>query len=449
MSKFLVLGAGLVAGPVIEYLSRRGGNQIVLASHIAAEAERFVCGRKNVRPVHLDVHDKAALDRLISRADLVISLVPPPLHPLVARACVQARTHFVSASYQTPEMLGLSAQAKAAGICILNEIGLDPGIDHLSAMQIIDDVQAKGEQVESFISWCGGLPAPAPAPAHNDNPLGYKFSWQPKGAILVLLNEAAYLRAGQKIIVEGKDLMDRAVPITISGLKLECYPNRNSVTYRDIYGIEEVQNLLRGTLRYRGFCQILALAKTLGLMNTDAGELPGPMSWRSYIEFLNPNMVLRDHQSAAWQGLDWLGCFSSRAITPNAVPIDVFCDLLLARLSYGSGETDMIVLLHKFVIKKPDGEKYFITSLLQDYGAPDGHSAMARTVGFPVAIAAQMIAGGDIKQRGTILPVSKEFYGPILSALQAENIIFHEQIFSPADISEPEFLSELAGKPRS
>ncbi len=305
MSNFLVLGAGLVAGPVIEYLSRRGGNKIVLASHIMAEAEGFADGRKNVRPVHLDVHDEAALDRLISRADLVISLVPPPLHPLVARACVQARTHFVSASYQTPEMLGLSAQAKAAGICILNEIGLDPGIDHLSAVQIIDDVHAKGEQVESFISWCGGLPAPA----HNDNPLGYKFSWQPKGAILVLLNEAAYLRAGQKIIVEGKDLMDRAVPITIAGLELECYPNRNSVTYRDIYGIGDVQNLLRGTLRYQGFCQILALAKTLGLMNTDTGDLPGPMRWGNYIKFLNPDMELRGQQNAAWQGLDWHGCF--------------------------------------------------------------------------------------------------------------------------------------------
>ncbi len=441
MSKFLVLGAGLVTGPVIEYLSRRSGNQIVLASHILAEANEIAEGYKNVHPVHLDVHDKAGLDGLISGADLVTSLVPPPLHPMVAQACVQARTHFVSASYQTPEMLDLSAQAKAAEICILNEIGLDPGIDHISAMQIIDDIQAKGEQVESFISWCGGLPAPA----HNDNPLGYKFSWQPKGAILVLLNEAAYLQAGQKIIVAGKDLMDRAVPITIAGLELECYPNRNSVTYRDIYGIGEVQNLLRGTLRYQGFCQILALAKTLDLMNTEAGELPGPMRWADYIKFLNPDMVLREPSNAAWQGLDWLGCFSDRAITPNAVPIDAFCDLLLARLSYGCGETDMIVLLHKFVIKKPDGEKYFITSLLQDCGAPDGHSAMARMVGFPVAIAAQMIADGDIKQRGTLLPVSKDFYLPILAALKAENIVFQEQVFGPADITEQDFLSELVG----
>jgi len=439
MSDFLILGAGLVAGPVVECLSRRPENKIVLASHILSEAEALADGHKNIRPVFLDVHNEAALDKLIASADLVISLVPPPLHPLVARACLRGHSHFVSASYQTPEMLALSAQAKAAGICILNEIGLDPGIDHLSAMKIIDGVHGRGEQVDSFISWCGGLPAPA----HNDNPLGYKFSWQPKGAILVLLNTATYLRAGQKTVIAGTELMDWARPIKISGLDLECYPNRNSLNYRDVYGIGDAQNLLRGTLRYEGFCQILALAKTLGLMETNEDKLPKAMSWHDYINFLNPSLDLTPKANPAWQGLDWLGCFSDRPIVPHAVPIDVFCELMLARLSYQEDETDMIVLLHKFVIKKPDGQTYFITSLLKECGTPGGHSAMARTVGFPAAMAAQMIVDGTIKGRGTILPVSKEFYGPILAALEQENILCQEQIIEADDMSKEDFIPEL------
>ncbi len=440
MAKFLVLGAGLVSEPLVEYLARRADNEITVASHILPEAQAIADQYENVMPVHLDVMDAAALGNLITGRDVVISFVPPPLHPVVAKACIKAKVHMVNASYQSPELTALDADAKAAGVCILSEIGLDPGIDHLSAMKIIDDVHERGEVVETFISWCGGLPAPQ----HNDNPLGYKFSWQPKGAILVLLNTATYLRGSHETIIDGKDLMNWAKPIDIAGLDLECYPNRNSVMYQSIYGIGEAENILRGTLRYQGFCQTLQLAKILGLMNTGMGGLPGAMNWQDYIVWLNPDAdleSLKNRTGEAWQGLEWLGCFSAAKINPKPVPIDVFCDLLLEKLSYADDEQDMIILLHKFVIKKPDGEKYCISSLLKAEGEVGGHSAMARTVGYPAAIAAQMIADGDIVKTGMVRPVTKDIYEPMLAALSGEKISFEENISRG---NEPNFIAEIS-----
>ena len=423
MAQFLVLGAGLVARPLAAYLARRNENHITIASHILSEAQSIAAEHENAVPILADVTDEAALGALIGGMDVVISFVPPPMHPLVAKACIKAKVHMVNASYQSPELTALDDATKAAGICILSEIGLDPGIDHLGAMKIIDAVHERGEQVETFISWCGGLPAPQ----HNDNPLGYKFSWQPKGAILVLLNTAAYLRSGHETVIDGKNLMNWAKPIGIAGLDLECYPNRNSVMYQSIYGIEEADNILRGTLRYQGFCQILQLAKILGLMNTAMSAVPGDMSWRDYIVWLNPDADLeglKKRTGASWQGLEWLGCFSEQKIAPKPVPIDVFCHLFLEKLSYADHEQDMIVLLHKFVIKKPNGDKYSLSSLLKLEGEIGGHSAMARTVGFPAAIAAQMIADGKIDKTGMIRPVSKDIYVPMLKALKREGIAF-------------------------
>ena len=439
MTRFLVLGAGLVSQPLVEYLARRKDNEITLASHILSEAEHIAKNYNNVTPIHSDVMNDAQLNALINAADIVISFVPPPLHPRVAEACINAKVHMVNASYQSPELSALDPRAKEAGICVLSEIGLDPGIDHLSAMQIIDNAHAKNEQIETFISWCGGLPAPA----NNDNPLGYKFSWNPKGAILVLLNTATYLSENKTTIIDGRDLMDWAKPIEISNLGLECYPNRNSLTYRDVYAIGEAKNILRGTLRYRGFCQILQLAKTLGLMNIVEDGTPETMKWKDYISLLNPKLILNANTTQAWNGLEWLGCFSDHMIVPHAAPIDVFCELLLEKLSYLDGEQDMVVLLHKFVIKKPTGEKYFISSLLKETGAKNGHSAMARTVGYPAAIAAQMIADGHILRTGMIRPVTKDIYEPMLAALQKEGISFTETITNAAEASEKSFISEI------
>lgn len=443
MAKFLVLGAGLVTAPLVEYLCRRPENIVVIANNILADAQDKADGYENANAEIFDVTNAAALAKRAAEFDVVISMVPPIFHHLVARACIDAKTHMISASYQTPEMLALDVEVKAVGICIMNEIGLDPGIDHLAAMEIIDKAHANGEQIEAFVSWCGGIPAPD----DNDNPLGYKFSWNPKGAILVLLNQADYIRAGQGATVPAEDLMDWARPVTIGGLDFECYPNRNSLLYKDIYGIPEIKTLIRGTLRYPGFCQIMQLAKALGLFSLEPISTTA-QDWNAFMCQMNSADELEalrlKSEPSAWAALEWLGIFSNDPLPMDKAPLDKFCDLLLEKLSYLDGEKDMIVLQHKFIIKKQDGTKYYKTALLKAIGQPNGFSAMAVTVGYPAAMAAQLIADGKIDQAGMVLPVSKNIYEPLLDLLANENITFTEQVWRHDDISEWEFISELS-----
>ncbi len=443
MAKFLVLGAGLVVAPLVEYLCRRPENTVVIANNVLSDAQDLSTPYRGARAERLDVTDVQALQSRASGFAVVISMVPPPFHPLVARACIAAKTHMVSASYQSGDMLTLSEQAQAAGITILNEIGLDPGIDHLAAMQIIDAAHAKGEQIEAFVSWCGGIPAPD----DNDNPLGYKFSWNPKGAILVLLNAAKYMQANATRTIAPEDLMSWARPVRIGGLDLECYPNRNSLVYKEVYNIPEVKTLIRGTLRYPGFCQIMQLAKTLGLFGQENVEIASGLSWRNFMAQLNPDLDFRTLpaglSSTPYQALDWLGVFSDAQVHPANTPLDAFCEMLLEKLSYLEGEKDMIVLQHKFIIKRHDGSKYYRSALLKSIGRPDGPSAMATTVGLPAAMAAQMIADGHITQTGMVLPVSANIYAPLLGLLKQESIEFTEEQWQQDQMCTVDFIPEL------
>ncbi len=461
MEKFLVLGAGLVAAPLVEYLCRRADNTVVIANNILSDAQNLAARFSNASAEQIDVADAQALQNRAAGFDVVLSMVPPIFHPLVARACIGAKTHMVSASYQSEDMLALSGQAEAAGITILNEIGLDPGIDHLSAMQIIDNAHAKGEQIEAFVSWCGGIPAPDDnkcETGHLYNPLGYKFSWNPKGAILVLLNEARYMQDGADRTIAPENLMNWAKPVRIGDLDLECYPNRNSLLYKDIYKIPEVKTLIRGTLRYPGFCQIMQLAKTLGLFGLENTSVSNAASWKDYISSLNGGVSIgtlrADAPKTAWQALDWLGVFSDEPVNTGHTPLDAFCDLLLAKLTYLDGEKDMIVLQHKFIIKRKDGTKYYRSALLKCIGEQNGTnavsaiSAMAATVGLPVAMAAQLIMDGHITQTGMVLPVTPQIYEPILRMLQQEGIAFTEQTWEQDEMDWAKFIPELHCKER-
>ncbi len=448
MARFLILGAGLVTAPIVEYLCRRPENEVVIANNILADAQNMADGFSGARAIAFDVRDIDALIPLATKFDVVLSMVPPPFHLLVAEACIAAKTHMISASYQTSEMMALDAEAKAAGICIMNEIGLDPGIDHLSAMQIIDEAHENGEEIDAFVSWCGGIPAPADngnPPSYN--PMVYKFSWNPKGAILVLLNQADYLRTNHNVTVAAEDLMAWAKPVDIDGLDMECYPNRNSLPYKDIYGILEVKTLIRGTLRYPGFCQIMQLAKTLGLFNLGDFAAPPGTTWKQYIELLNGNtgidILCKDASKTAWSALEWLGIFSDVAIPKGHSPMDVFCGLLLEKLAYLEGEQDMVLLQHKFIIKKADGTKYYKTAYLKSIGKRNGYSAMAATVGYPAAMAAELIADGVINHKGLLLPVSKSIYGPLLDMLAREGIEFTGQTWQQDEMSEAQFIPEL------
>ncbi len=442
MKKILVLGAGFVAEPLVEFLKRRTENDITIASYLLSEAEELAKNFDSVKYIQLDVSNQALVQEALVGFDLVVSLVPAPFHPTIAKAAIQTKVNMITASYESEEMKGLAKDIKEAGITVLNEIGLDPGIDHLSAMQIIDKTHAKGEKVSSFVSWCGGLPAPD----SNNNPLGYKFSWAPRGVLMALLNEAKYLDNNSPITISSDQLMSWTKPLSIAGLELEGYPNRESISYKGVYGIEEAKTILRGTLRYLGFSEIIQAAHKLGLLSLNAIDV-SEQSWSDFLVTINDGASIESLQQSISQkalaALEWLDCFSDKAIMIKATPMDVFCELLVEKLQYLDNESDMVILQHKFVIEKESGEEYFISSTLRAEGDASGYSAMSKTVAYPAAIASQLMLDGAYTHKGLQLPVTKDIYEPILAQLSQEGIRCEEKIFAQNEVSKEVFLSEL------
>lgn len=322
---------------------------------------------------------------------------------------------------------GLTASSRvvARRLTFLNEIGLDPGLDHLSAKKVIDHVQATGSRIVSFKSWCGGLPAPECA----DNPLAYKFSWNPRGVLLAALNDARYRMNGETVQVSGNDLLSSVWTAPFrSPLSLEGIPNRDSLKYSNLYGLQRAETMLRGTLRYAGFCGLMQEFRQLGLFDLGplSEELKRRQSWAEAIQLL---LAKSGHvpSNNLLQAMDWLGMTSSgESFETHATLLDSFCALLQKKLQYSTGERDMVVMHHEFLIEGPQGREVLESSLIE-YGQPEGFSAMARTVGYPVAVAAEMIADGQVAAFGVIAPVTAQLYEPLLARLEKiANIRFKE-----------------------
>ncbi len=425
--KILILGAGLVAAPAIEYLGRQPENTITIVSNILSEAEALAGSREKNIAMTADVTDTRQMSELISQHDLVISLVPYIFHVPVAKLCIEHKKPLITASYVSPEMRALDEQAKQAEVLILNEIGLDPGIDHLSAMKVIDEAHDKGAKVKSFASWCGGLPAPE----CNDNPIGYKFSWAPRGVLLALRNEASYLKHGVKTTIKPADLLASAQPVDLgTEFELEGYPNRDSCPYREAYGMPEVENLIRGTLRYRGFSEVFDFAHKVGLLDTEQ-TVDTSLNWKQWTNNSIQRQGLQMTEQVE-QAFEWLGLFSDEAIPEAASMLDAFCHLLLEKLKYADNEYDMIALQHKFEIEYENKCEYLSSTLIVK-GDPNGYSTMAKTVGYPVAIAAQLVLDGEIDDKGVHIPVLRHFYEPILDGLEEEGIQCIEKPEPPMD----------------
>jgi saccharopine dehydrogenase (NADP+, L-glutamate forming) len=423
MKPILLLGAGLVTRPLVHYLLDKDF-KLTVASRTVSKAEALVGDHPNGMALELNVKDDKALEGFVSDADLTISLVPYAYHVKVANLCIKHKKHFISTSYINPEMKALDEPAKEAGVVLLNEIGLDPGIDHMSAMKIIDAVHNQGGQVKSFRSYCGGLPAPEA----NDNPFGYKFSWSPIGVLLAGTNDARFKENGEIVEIPGAELFDHYKIITVGGLgEFEGYPNRDSVPYIDTYSIPETDTMFRGTYRNVGWCPTLKAIADLGLFDKaerDFGGMTLTDYTRSYIggtgdiEYDTAAKLGINDDDEINRRLKWLGLFSDESVPINkGNSLEVLAALMNAKMPYRPGERDMIVLTHEFVAELPDGKKW-ITSTLIDYGIPDGDSAMARTVSLPAAIGARMILEGKITRPGVSIPVKAEIYEPVLAELE-------------------------------
>lgn len=319
---------------------------------------------------------------------------------------------------------------------MLNEVGLDPGLDHMSAMKIIDDVTARGGTIRSFQSVCGGLPAPEAA----DNPLKYKFSWSPKGVISASQNPARYRWKDDIVEVAGSELMQsgRAFPGTWPELGLECLPNRDSLKYESIYGIDQAHTLFRGTLRYDGFCSLMSVFQNMGLF--EATSVDG-QTWEEAIQSLHRGGTLHDlllesargdtvKAKAVRDALHWLEMDGTSPVSNPESLVDSFCQVLEDHLQFAEGERDMVAMHTAIEASFEDGPSELHQSSLLAFG-DDSMSAMCRTVGFPAAAAADLVLSGALKDRqGLVLPTDKEIYLPILEAVEKEGIVFEETVAS-------------------
>lgn len=435
MKKILILGAGLVAGALVRYLLAQEGFEVKVASRTPGKAQALVGNAKNGSAEQINVDNRTELEHLISKADLSISLLPYVYHPLVAKLCIKHKKAMVSASYVKEEMKALDAAAKEAGIILLNEIGVDPGIDHMSAMQVIDRIRKSDGKLVSFSSYCGGLPAPDA----NNNPFGYKFSWSPRGVILAGKNPAQYLKDGKVIDISGEDLFSYHWPVDIEGFgTLEGYPNRDSLPYIETYGIHGVKSMFRGTLRYPGWCETMKKIGELGLLNKEErSDLTG-LTFREFTgklidsarddlkgdlaAFLDVSL-----DSHVLSDLEWLGLLGDEPV-PEEVhsPLDVLAARMLEKMQYVPGERDLLVMQHEFIADYKN-HREMVTSTLIDYGVPGGDSSMCRLVGLPAAVAAKMILQGKIDLVGVQVPVVSEIYEPVLAELKQMGISFNEK----------------------
>ena len=441
MKKVLVLGAGMVSKPIIQYLLGKGIG-VVVASPMKERADEIIGGNPLGSSVDWSMENKEMLDALVAGTDITVSLLPYAFHSDVALVSLRNRKSLVTTSYVQPGIRALDSEARNAGIIFLNETGLDPGIDHMSAMKIIDHIHGSGGKVTKFYSLCGALPAPETA----DNPMKYKFSWSPKGVILASRNSALYLKDGHKVSIEPVNLFKDRFLFDFPGVgELEVYPNRDSLSYIDIYKIPEVTTMYRGTFRYPGWCETLDLMKQLNMLDDSKGDYRG-MSFSGFLAEragLDKNGLRNSlaekfrlqYDSVALKSLEFLGFFSDEQMNYGTTsPFEIVSDRMIERMGLRSGERDMVVMQHIFLAEYPDGRKEVIRSSMLDFGSVSTDTAISRTVALPAAIAVQMILEKKINLAGVYRPVIPEIYEPVLNELKKLGIEMNEEYSLPESV---------------
>jgi len=439
MKRVVVFGAGLVVRAHVRYLLDHGF-EVTVASRTVSKAEEILDGHPNGTPVAYDITvEPERLGEIIADHDVAVSLLPWQFHPQVAQTCLEQGKHMVTTSYVKDDMMALDAEAKSKGVILFNELGVDPGIDHMTAMKVIDRVQAEGGEITTFQSYCGGLPAPEA----NDNPFGYKFSWSPRGVLLAGLNDARYRRDHEVVVVPGEELFDHVWPVSVAiegeETGLEGYPNRDSMPYTEVYGIDPRDVMFRGTLRFPGWCEAMKQVARLGWLRTEGIDGLEGKTYADLTALLagvgataNLKAEVAAHLGIDADGpelakMEWLGLLGGDPLPGPTAPVDILTARMLEKMSYSEGERDMLVLQHTFVAEFPDRTEH-ITSTMIDFGIPGGDSSMNRTVGLPAAVAARFILEGRFTQPGVIVPVMKEFYEPALEELERLGIQFSEDV---------------------
>jgi len=421
----LTLGAGMVSRPLVKYLLDE--NYTVTVADLDEAQARRAAGENGVA-VRLNIDETARVKELIAAADLTVSLLPPKLHPKVAELCLEVGRPLVTASYLSPEMQALDEAVKAKGLVFVNELGLDPGLDHMLAMEIIDDLKEDGWRILSFDSHCGGLPSRKAAV----NPLRYKLSWSPAGVLNAITRPAKYLRGGKVIDVSGDNKLRHNDVVHLPGLGVfESNPNADSPYYGQRYGLTNIQSVRRGTLRYPGWAQFWLWILGMGFLDKEKkATFQGEQALSALFRLSGENGgqppedlfayvcgKAEAHASVFLEILESLGLLDPETRVSGEVScFDIMLDCALKRLQYEPGEADWVILHHEFVAEK-DGRREKRCVTLSREGEPGGVSAMAFLVGVSAAIAAKLVLEDRIDERGVVIPLSKAFYLPILSEL--------------------------------
>jgi saccharopine dehydrogenase-like NADP-dependent oxidoreductase len=439
MNSILIIGAGRSSGALIKYVldkSRQHGWFVTVADADPALADAKVNGHPNGRPAWLDVLKVNDRRELISRADVVVSLLPAHLHVEVAQDCIKLKKHLITASYVSKEMYSLGDEVRDRELIFMGEMGLDPGIDHMSAMQKIDEIKAKGGKLLAFRSYTGGLIAPE----SDNNPWHYKITWNPRNVVLAGQGTAQYLHKKKLKFIPYNRLFREVWPIDIPGMgDFEVYANRDSLLYREQYGLKDIPTILRGTIRYPGYCAAWNALVEIGLTDADFPILDsGKLTYHSLMEAFAPEgtgsvkdriaeLLNEEPDSEVMQKLEWLGLFSKKKINiENATPALILEHLLLKKWKLEPQDNDMIIMQHEFVYTL-NGKKHRLTSTMVMKGNGQEDTAMSRLVGLPMGIFVGLIADGKIKSTGVQIPVTKEVYEPVLEELKEYGVIFTEK----------------------
>ncbi len=438
--KILVAGAGRSATAAIRYLLDVASEkdwEVIVADANLELARKKVADAPAGHATQFDITDPEMRARLVGEADVVVSLMPPHLHLLLAKECLKQGKHLVTASYVSTEMYALSEEVRLANLVFMNEIGLDPGIDHMSAVRKIHEIKDKGGRLTAFRSYTGGVVAPESA----DNPWRYKFTWNPRNVVLAGKGTAQFLEGGRYRYVPYHRLFRHTRKIEVEGLgAFEVYPNRDSLLYREAYGLEDIPELFRGTIRYPGFCESWHALVTLGLTDDSYPILESDrLTWRQLMDGYVSSLMEGDGteekvarllgtsiDSALMDRLRWLGLFEDRPIVrAQATPAQLLEDLLLEKWQLKPDDKDMVIMQHEFEYEL-DGERLLDKSTLVMKGRNAEDTAMTRLVGLPLAIFTRLLLEGRIKQTGVQIPIQPEVYEPVLEELERLGVRFVE-----------------------
>lgn len=423
MKTVFVLGAGMVSRPLVHYLLEKG-YQVTLGDIVEAQAQDVIGDHAHGKAMKLDISQEEEVASYVANADLVVSLLPPKFHSVLAKMCLAHEKHFLTASYLSKEMEAMGEEAKAKGLVFLNEVGLDPGLDHMTAMEMIDHLNENGYEIEGFDSHCGGIPSLRAA----NNPLRYKLSWSPAGVLGAITRASRFRRKGELMVVPEDKKLEYMEVLHVPGLGIfESNPNADSLYYGERYGLDNVATVRRGTLRYPGWAQFWMFMLRMGFVDKILKKDLEDEQVLDALFKLNDRKPPEDiyefihgeagtHSSVFMENMESLGMLDpNNRVTGNLSCFDVVLRCMEATMQYAEGERDLVVLHHEMIVKK-DGKREKWTSTLAREGNEEA-TAMAFLVGVPAAIAARLILENAFEKRGVLIPIHKEIYAPLLEEM--------------------------------